>query len=195
MISHLIETYNNLIYSIQQVIYQPAARRSAAAGVSAGFTIVELLIVIVVIGILAAIVIVAFNGVQNQAYNTTIESDMASFHKKYESLKIMSSDGLYPSPTGLTAADGLKLSKSAYEMDRNNGYFCTNSDRTAYGLGIVSKGGTSYYLQGPEGRVTKEPVSDSIVRTTKMGPTGAICNAALAHNPPGTINSWRAWVN
>ncbi|RYF28607.1 MAG: prepilin-type N-terminal cleavage/methylation domain-containing protein, partial [Chloroflexi bacterium] len=31
-----------------------------------GFTIVELLIVIVVIGILAAITIVAFNGIQNR---------------------------------------------------------------------------------------------------------------------------------
>jgi prepilin-type N-terminal cleavage/methylation domain-containing protein len=35
-----------------------------------GFTIVELLIVIVVIGILAAISLVAFNGVQNKAKNT-----------------------------------------------------------------------------------------------------------------------------
>ncbi|MDN5275377.1 MAG: Fimbrial protein [Candidatus Saccharibacteria bacterium] len=34
---------------------------------SKGFTIVELLIVIVVIGILAAITIVAYNGIQNRA--------------------------------------------------------------------------------------------------------------------------------
>ena len=34
---------------------------------SRGFTIVELLIVIVVIGILASIVIVAFNGIQERA--------------------------------------------------------------------------------------------------------------------------------
>ena len=36
-----------------------------------GFTIVELLVVIVVIGILAAITIVAFNGISNRAIIST----------------------------------------------------------------------------------------------------------------------------
>ncbi len=43
-----------------------------------GFTIVELLIVIVVIGILAAISIVAYSGIQSRARDTLRKTDLAS---------------------------------------------------------------------------------------------------------------------
>lgn len=46
-----------------------------------GFTIVELLIVIVVIGILAAITIVAFNGVQQRAENAKTISAVGAYEK------------------------------------------------------------------------------------------------------------------
>lgn len=46
-----------------------------------GFTIVELLIVIVVIGILAAITIVAYNGIQDRAIMTKRNSDMQTLYK------------------------------------------------------------------------------------------------------------------
>jgi|GEM_PF-811753 len=46
-----------------------------------GFTIVELLIVIVVIAILVAIVIVAYNGVQRRAAEAKRESDLSTYYK------------------------------------------------------------------------------------------------------------------
>ncbi|RYD50381.1 MAG: prepilin-type N-terminal cleavage/methylation domain-containing protein [Sphingobacteriales bacterium] len=46
-----------------------------------GFTIVELLIVIVVIGILAAITIVAFNGIQDRAKFAQKRSDLTTIDK------------------------------------------------------------------------------------------------------------------
>ncbi len=49
-----------------------------------GFTIVELLIVIVVIGILAAITIVAYNGVQDRARNAALKSEMNQLQKKIQ---------------------------------------------------------------------------------------------------------------
>lgn len=48
---------------------------------SSGFTIVELLIVIVVIGILAAITIVAYNGIQSRAQDSRRVSDIAQIKK------------------------------------------------------------------------------------------------------------------
>ena len=46
-----------------------------------GFTIVELLIVIVVIAILATVTVVAFNGTQQRARLSKIDSDMRSLNQ------------------------------------------------------------------------------------------------------------------
>lgn len=63
-----------------------------------GFTIVELLIVIVVIAILAAITIVGYNGITRRANNTAIISAAKS------SLNVINAyigvNGTYPSPSG-----------------------------------------------------------------------------------------------
>lgn len=59
-----------------------------------GFTIVELLIVIVVIGILAAITIVAFNGVQQKGRDAKRSSDVNYVKKLLEMYK--TENGTYP---------------------------------------------------------------------------------------------------
>ena len=62
---------------------------------SKGFTIVELLVVIIVIGILAAIIVVAYNGIQQQAIAASLKSDLNSASKKLELFKV--ENGVYPS--------------------------------------------------------------------------------------------------
>ena len=46
-----------------------------------GFTIVELLIVIVIIGILAALVVLAYSGIQDRANNQQTESAVNAYRK------------------------------------------------------------------------------------------------------------------
>ena len=58
---------------------------------SRGFTIVELLIVIVVIAILAAITIVAYNGIQNRARASASQSAANTLAKKAEAANAVAS--------------------------------------------------------------------------------------------------------
>lgn len=59
-----------------------------------GFTIVELLIVIVVIGILAALVIVTYNGIQQKARDTERKTDVNALHGQLEAYQAQ--NGRYP---------------------------------------------------------------------------------------------------
>lgn len=63
-----------------------------------GFTIVELLIVIVVIAILAAITIVAFNGIQQRARNTQVIAGVEVYNKALRSYHAV--NGSYPTAAG-----------------------------------------------------------------------------------------------
>lgn len=67
-----------------------------------GFTIVELLIVIVVIGILAAITIVAYNGMQTRARYSVMQQDISSINK---AIQLYYADNGYYPYSGTTGAN------------------------------------------------------------------------------------------
>ncbi len=67
-----------------------------------GFTIIELLIVIIVIGILAAIVIVAYNGVTTKANVSAANAAAVTMQKKLEAYN--ADNGTYPTTSAVTTA-------------------------------------------------------------------------------------------
>lgn len=71
-----------------------------------GFTIVELLIVIVVIGILALLVITTYSGIQQKARNSKRQSDVAALQTQLEAFYQQS--GYYPSLADLNNATWLR---------------------------------------------------------------------------------------
>lgn len=84
-----------------------------------GFTIVELLIVVVIIAILAAITIVAYNGIQNRAKTSSAQSAANSAVKKAEAFN---ADDTSPStPSSGYPSAGSQLTSAAsttlYRLD------------------------------------------------------------------------------
>src|SRR5581483_10159781 len=67
-----------------------------------GFTIVELLIVIVVIGILAALVIVTYNGIQQKARDTERKTDIKAVQGQLEAY--WANNAKYPTLANLNDA-------------------------------------------------------------------------------------------
>lgn len=104
-----------------------------ASGALAGFTLVELLIVIVVIAILAAITIVAYNGIAQKAHVAVLKSDLAGNYDVLAKYNIDNST--YPSSqsaAGLKASTGTTLT---YNPGSGNTSYClqaTNASDNYY---------------------------------------------------------------
>ena len=126
-----------------------------------GFTIVELLIVIVVIAILAAITIVAYNGIQNRAKNSAVQNAAAQAEKKLLSYAVTNAD-LFPDTLDDPAL-GLNGGSVTYQYSHG-------ADRKDFCL-TVTQNNVSYY-----------------VSNTNNSPVGGACAGHGANGTPVTTN-------
>lgn len=90
-----------------------------------GFTIVELLIVIVIIGILAAISVVAYNGVSKKANASAIESNLSQAARKLGVLK--AEDGAFP--VDLNSSGIANVASYDYYTSVNRVNYCLSSKK------------------------------------------------------------------
>ena len=94
-----------------------------ASTASRGFTIIELLIVIVIIGILVAITAVSYNGVTRSAKEATAKSDLKQASTQLEIDRTKSSNNQYPSTTS-----GLKSSPDTIlEITSTGSTYCLSA--------------------------------------------------------------------
>jgi type II secretion system protein G len=139
---------------------------------SKGFTIVELLIVIVVIGILATLVIVTFTGIQQKARNSQRQTDINALDSHLEAF--YAENGAYPSakqvgtpawvakymkgldPAALESPKGAALNDTTnadhytYSATQDDGTACADGDTTATAdTPVVDSSCTKFTLSAP----------------------------------------------
>ena len=121
---------------------------------SAGFTIVELLIVIVVIAILAAISVASYAGVRHRANDAAVQSDLRQFRQKMEIFFL--DNGSYPNHYTLESLQ-LRITKGAYETDTPyNLLYCHPTVATEqYALLALTKSGAIFWVSSNLGSVGK----------------------------------------
>ena len=165
-----------------------------------GFTIVELLIVIVVIGILAGISIVAYSGISNQANDAAVQQDLATIAKKVELWKV--EKGQYPSTNILTGEHAMNVSKSSYSTTVDlNLLFCSKPPYDTYALLATSNSGKRFYVSSD---TNVNEYTGAVSWATNNG-TGT-CRSILADSDAygltgyrrpgsaGTNPGWRPWT-
>lgn len=112
-----------------------------------GFTIVELLIVIVVIGILAALVVTTFTGIQQRARNTERQTDIKAIHGQIEAY--YAQNGSYPAMAEINdatwRATNMKgLDEEALQDPKGtSAALVATATDTAYGYAPLGTGGAA----------------------------------------------------
>ena len=109
-----------------------------------GFTIVELLIVIVVIGILAAITIVAYNGIQGRALAATLQSDLDGAAKQ---LKLYQVDhSAYPTSIDCSASPAVgSICLKSSGGTTYTAFQVSNASATAQAFCLTANNNTTSY--------------------------------------------------
>lgn len=152
-----------------------------------GFSIVELIVIIVVIGILATIAVVSYNGIQNNAHDASVQSDLDNIAGQLEAYRTQSSniDQEFPYTASQVGGIGFNASKDSYDTSLSvNLVYCTDSTHQQFALAAASKSGNVYLM-------TEDGLRSTALTTS--GFTSSLCSTlGLTHVANGYASgSWQ----
>ncbi|AQT68894.1 PilD-dependent protein PddA [Anaerohalosphaera lusitana] len=119
-----------------------------------GFTLVEILIVVVILGILAAIVIPQFSQASSDAKLSSLRSNLQTMRSQIALYKVQNSDNLPPADT-LANFEGAMCPEYLQSVPNNpftGGNTITQGDNTGL-AGAPGDGSSDWYLNTTEGIV------------------------------------------
>lgn len=163
-----------------------------------GFTIVELLIVVVVIAILAAITVVAYTGIQNRAHDSSVKNDLRQLTTKVEAYR--AEFGAAPRGDAVLGTLGLKVSRASYgdltlssSSDSSNILYCSPAANTqTYAWIARSKSGTIWF-QGTAGTGTF--VYSAADTTELCANAGITVTGGTSDRSWGQLaDTWASWL-
>ncbi len=173
-----------------------------------GFTIVELLIVIVVIAILAAISVVAYTGIQNRANDAAVQNDLKNFAQVIQVWEIendttavltSASEASTSIGPGVTFAPNKNAHSATYAM-----YVCRQTSnpsnivvgsRSASNAVFAHKvGGGQIAYPNPSGSITNGSWSNGATNCLRLlGLDSGSTDYTFAYGK-GSAGTWTAWI-
>lgn len=143
-----------------------------------GFTIVELLIVIVVIAILAAITLIAYNGIRERSSNSSVQASVTSLAKKIEASRfaVDNTSESYPATiTNFSEATGGSTTFD-YQTIAASNYYCLTGTQsnTSYYISSIDSTARRGVCPPTSGLILWVPLTSS----TKDYVSGQLANAS-----------------
>lgn len=163
-----------------------------------GFTIVELLIVIVVIGILAAIVIVAYQGVTARANDAAVQADLKNLATKINMFNVDNSK--YPSGSTDLTTLAFSATKGPYALapkTQVNIIYCYDSTTaaTAYAVLAQSTSGKKFIVGSNNTLAEYLGTWNNSSTADCAGVSAALTNSTNGYLSTDSVTGpWRAWT-
>lgn len=155
-----------------------------------GFTVIELLIVIVIISLLVGAIVISYSGVQSRAHDTRVQSNISGLADALNNY--YTSNGYkYPvDQTSFMTITGAKVNTDSYTTANNAMLYCV-MDSTGQTMAIVgqSKTGNAYYIKD-DGKLQTAPTNLSSNNPTSICSSLGLGSSSLYVWVNTTASGW-----